>query len=161
MQVLSKSQKKRMKKKASAAKAAAEQDDSGEENEVTNGNKTAADHEGEEAAEEGDGGEGGDAKKKKKKKKKGLKQTEPPTVPLAKFFPNGRYPEGEWQSYNDRYDATRAFLKRLRRHFQATSCTWQPHVEDLLCTVQLGCSLSHCVACDVLINGHDAHHIPH
>lgn len=106
MQVLSKSQKKRMKKKASAAKAAAEQDDSGEENEVANGTKTAADHEGEEAAEEGDGGEGGDAKKKKKKKKKGLKQTEPPTVPLAKFFPNGRYPEGEWQSYNDRYDAT-------------------------------------------------------
>lgn len=110
LQVLTKSQKKRMKKKASAAKAAAEQDDSGEENEVANGaNKPAASNGVQEVGEDGEdvqgegGDEGADVKKRKKKKKKGLKQTEPPSVPIAKFFPDGRYPEGEWQSYNNRH----------------------------------------------------------
>uniref|UniRef100_A0A383W292 Methionine aminopeptidase 2 n=1 Tax=Tetradesmus obliquus TaxID=3088 RepID=A0A383W292_TETOB len=30
-----------------------------------------------------------------------LKQTEPPSVPVRLFFPNGKFPEGEWQSYKD------------------------------------------------------------
>jgi methionyl aminopeptidase len=28
-------------------------------------------------------------------------QTEPPTIPVSKFFPNGNYPEGELQDYKD------------------------------------------------------------
>eukprot|EP01135_Chromosphaera_perkinsii_P003314 Nk52_evm14s240 gene=Nk52_evmTU14s240 len=54
----------------------------------------------------------GAAKKKKKKKKKGggggggvqgshLKQTSPPTVPVAHMFPNGSFPTGEICEYND------------------------------------------------------------
>lgn len=52
-------------------------------------------------AEDDAGGDATAAKKKKKKKKKGPKQTDPPSVPIARFFPDGIYPEGEWQSYND------------------------------------------------------------
>ena len=33
--------------------------------------------------------------------KKKLKQTEPPSIPLTRLFPDGIYPEGEWQSYKD------------------------------------------------------------
>jgi len=57
------------------------------------------------AGEGGEGGEGGDgegASKKKKKKKKGLQQTDPPTIPIHKFFPSGIFPEGEIQQYDDR-----------------------------------------------------------
>lgn len=36
---------------------------------------------------------------KKKKAKKGLKQTEPPTVTVKRLYPDGVYPEGEWQPY--------------------------------------------------------------
>lgn len=28
-------------------------------------------------------------------------QTEPPSVPVADFFPSGVFPEGEWQSYKN------------------------------------------------------------
>ncbi|KXZ49245.1 hypothetical protein GPECTOR_22g837 [Gonium pectorale] len=77
---------------------------------------------------EGAGGEGG--KKKSKKKKRGkkkagasgaegaagaasaapstsarpgekLEQTSPPSIPVRLLFPDGKYPEGEWQSYKD------------------------------------------------------------
>ncbi|KAJ3089601.1 Methionine aminopeptidase 2 [Quaeritorhiza haematococci] len=73
--------------------------------------------------EDDDEQEGGDdetaevAKKKKKKKKPKkksggggsgaspagapTKQTEPPSIPVSKFFPTGEYPEGEIQSYKD------------------------------------------------------------
>lgn len=49
----------------------------------------------------------GDAKKKKKKKKPKKKvnkvgvQSDPPRVGLSKLFPNGVYPEGEIQEYQD------------------------------------------------------------
>lgn len=37
-------------------------------------------------------------------KKKGAPvQTEPPSVPVAEFFPSGKFPEGERQSYKDEY----------------------------------------------------------
>lgn len=46
-------------------------------------------------------GEGKKKKKKKKSKKKKPEQTEPPTIGLSKFFPDGNYPEGELQEYKD------------------------------------------------------------
>uniref|UniRef100_A0A1B0CYD4 Methionine aminopeptidase 2 n=1 Tax=Phlebotomus papatasi TaxID=29031 RepID=A0A1B0CYD4_PHLPP len=69
-------------------------------------NKKAADEADALAASEGakdkeDGveeGTGGDAEKKKKKKnkKKGANgQTDPPSIPIAKLFPDGNFPEGE------------------------------------------------------------------
>jgi len=33
--------------------------------------------------------------------KKALKQTEPPSIPLAALFPDGVFPEGEWQPYKN------------------------------------------------------------
>lgn len=50
-------------------------------------------------------------KKRKRKKKAGAAaaggnptaQTEPPTVPVSKLFPDGIYPEGEIQEYRDQY----------------------------------------------------------
>jgi hypothetical protein len=96
-----------MKKKAAAAKVSTEQDCSGEEHDVANGARMPSEIALQGQEEEGGDvvGEGGaaDDAKKKKKKKKGVKQTEPPSIPIAKFFPDGRYPEGEWQSYNDEY----------------------------------------------------------
>ncbi|KAG2485293.1 hypothetical protein HYH03_015968 [Edaphochlamys debaryana] len=81
------------------------------------------------AADGAAGGEGKKKKKKRSKKKKtaaapagpegasasvappnGLaslppgakrEQTDPPTVPIRLLFPEGKYPEGEWQSYKD------------------------------------------------------------
>ena len=41
----------------------------------------------------------GEAAAKKKKGKKKLKQTEPPSIHVSRFFPDGVYPEGEWQPY--------------------------------------------------------------
>ncbi|THU93316.1 peptidase M24A, methionine aminopeptidase [Dendrothele bispora CBS 962.96] len=41
------------------------------------------------------------SKKKKKPKKKKPVQTDPPRVGLSKFFPNGKYPEGEIVEYKD------------------------------------------------------------
>jgi methionyl aminopeptidase len=52
---------------------------------------------------EGEGAAGGAGKKKKKKKKGkgGLKQTLPPTVPVARFYPDGVFPEGQVVEYKD------------------------------------------------------------
>ena len=56
---------------------------------------------------------GGDADKKKKKKKSGnkkkksktvkaaMQQTDPPTIGLTKMFPNGQFPVGEIQPYDE------------------------------------------------------------
>lgn len=103
LKVLSKSQKKRMKQKAKAAAAAAATDGeaTAEEGAENKGPQNGIQATGDDDEVEDDTGGEGAAKKKKKKKKKGLKQTEPPSVPLARFFPDGVYPEGEWQSYND------------------------------------------------------------
>jgi hypothetical protein len=35
----------------------------------------------------------------RKKGKKALKQTDPPSVTVKRLFPDGVYPEGEWQPY--------------------------------------------------------------
>jgi methionyl aminopeptidase len=35
----------------------------------------------------------------KKKGKKALKQTDPPSITVKRLFPDGAYPEGEWQPY--------------------------------------------------------------
>ena len=37
------------------------------------------------------------------KMKPATQQTEPPSIPVAAFFPNGMYPEGERQPYKDEY----------------------------------------------------------
>lgn len=98
---LSKSQKKRLKKKAAAEKKT-EQGGGAVEGEVGN--------EGEEDDQEdggaGTAGEGATAgssagKKKKKKSKAKKQQTAPPTIPVSQLFPDGKYPEGDWQSYKD------------------------------------------------------------
>jgi hypothetical protein len=34
---------------------------------------------------------------------KATKQTEPPSIPVKHFFPNGIFPEGEIQEYKDEY----------------------------------------------------------
>lgn len=54
----------------------------------------------------GTAGEGATAgssagKKKKKKSKAKKQQTAPPTIPVSQLFPDGKYPEGDWQSYKD------------------------------------------------------------
>ncbi|MEW5319751.1 MAG: hypothetical protein WDW38_010883 [Sanguina aurantia] len=94
--------------------------------------------------EAGDGTGGADLKKKKKKKSKSKKmsdtapgtadggsagsraaaagppvQTAPPSIPVRYFFPDGHYPEGEWQSYRGDYaarenSAERRELERLQ-----------------------------------------------
>ncbi|KAF3487734.1 hypothetical protein F2Q69_00055324 [Brassica cretica] len=40
-------------------------------------------------------------KKNKNKSKKKPQQTDPPTIPIVKFFPSGDFPEGEIQQYKD------------------------------------------------------------
>lgn len=118
VQVLSKSQKKRMKQKAKAAAAATTSDgDATAEDGVENQKPQDTNQEAGEGDEVEDdaGGDGAAAKKKKKKKKKGLKQTEPPSIPLARFFPDDVYPEGEWQSYRDE-----CVLQHRTQHFSPT-----------------------------------------
>ncbi|KAJ7040350.1 methionine aminopeptidase 2-like protein [Mycena alexandri] len=66
-------------------------------------NDDANDGEDDAAPENGNGATG-DAKKKKKKKKpkkKKPEQSDPPRIPLSKFFPDGNYPVGEIQYYKD------------------------------------------------------------
>ena len=35
--------------------------------------------------------------------KESMKQTEPPSIPVAKLFPDGIFPEGERQPYTEEY----------------------------------------------------------
>ncbi|KAF9003885.1 peptidase M24A methionine aminopeptidase [Cyathus striatus] len=67
--------------------------------------------------------EGGATKKKKKKKPKKKKpvQTDPPRVPIAKFYPSGNYPEGEIQEYKDdnTYRLTSAEKKHIEQLIQS------------------------------------------
>lgn len=37
----------------------------------------------------------------RRKKKSTLQQTDPPSIPVKEFFPNGEFPEGEIQQYKD------------------------------------------------------------
>jgi hypothetical protein len=74
-------------------------------------------------------------KKKKPKKKKpaggALKQTDPPTVPLSKFFPSGTYPVGEIREYADKSGHPRPVLtlviygglRQGRRRFWTRVCS--------------------------------------
>lgn len=40
-------------------------------------------------------------KKRTKKKKSAVSQTTPPTIPISTFFPDGQYPIGEEQEYQN------------------------------------------------------------
>mmetsp|Transcript_7337 Transcript_7337/g.17636 ORF Transcript_7337/g.17636 Transcript_7337/m.17636 type:complete len:453 (-) Transcript_7337:533-1891(-) len=84
---LTKNQKKKAKKKAAAARKAAEAETSSEC--LMEGNQAALEN-----APKSDG-------KKKKKGGKQAQQTDPPSVPVRDLFSNGKFPEGEWMSYND------------------------------------------------------------
>ncbi|KAJ7786581.1 methionine aminopeptidase 2-like protein [Mycena metata] len=67
-------------------------------------NDDANDAEDDAAPELNGNGATGEAKKKKKKKKpkkKKPEQSEPPRIPLSKFFTDGNYPVGEIQHYKD------------------------------------------------------------
>ena len=121
-------EKKRAKKARAKARKAAEAEA------IANGEAPppkpqAEGEEGGENGENGENGEGGEngaaagAKKKKKKKKKGgLKQTDPPTVPLHKLFPGGVFPEGQLMDYthaNDNLWRTTSEEKRERERLEA------------------------------------------
>jgi len=114
-QGLSKSQKRRAKKKAKAP--AAEGGDGDADSDAAPAASAPAEAANGAAGEEEE--EGGADAKKKKKKKKGLKQTEPPSVPIDRFFPTGVFPEGEWQSYKDECAAGTGALALLSRHAQS------------------------------------------
>ena len=103
MQALSKSAKKRLAKKK---KEARENGDNLESAQGPSAGEGAVEAEVEADPVEGENdGEAANKKKKKKKKKKSgegstpSEQTDPPTVPVASLFPDGVFPEGEWQSY--------------------------------------------------------------
>ncbi|TDL28075.1 peptidase M24A, methionine aminopeptidase [Rickenella mellea] len=60
--------------------------------------------ENEEVEDDGAPDSASDTKKKKKKKKpkkKKIEQTDPPRIPVSKFYPDGNYPEGEIQEYKN------------------------------------------------------------
>lgn len=65
------------------------------------------------------GGGGGGGGKKKKSKKKGPPgpQTDPPTIPVHRYFPSGVFPEGEIQHYRDdnAYRTSSAELRERER----------------------------------------------
>ncbi|KAJ3041127.1 Methionine aminopeptidase 2 [Rhizophlyctis rosea] len=136
--------KNKKKKKATSANPQQEASENADEEqkgkpEVNNTNGTnGAPEKEEDSEEEENGAEGGDevAKKKKKKKKSKKKtggaagggastgtekaatqQTEPPSIPVSKFFPNGIFPEGELQEYkNDNtYRTTSEELRAMER----------------------------------------------
>ncbi|OLY84624.1 Methionine aminopeptidase 2 [Smittium mucronatum] len=50
-------------------------------------------------------------KKKKKSKKKALQQTDPPTIPITKLYPNKNYPQGEIQEYGKDFTMNTKFNK--------------------------------------------------
>ncbi|KAL1933883.1 hypothetical protein VTP01DRAFT_7973 [Rhizomucor pusillus] len=87
-----------------SAKAAAEPKT--EDNVNKNDNEETSDVEEDETQQHA-GAQNGEAKKKKKKKNKKKKdttpkvQTEPPTVPVSKLFPDKVYPVGETHDYRD------------------------------------------------------------
>mmetsp|Transcript_8839 Transcript_8839/g.26479 ORF Transcript_8839/g.26479 Transcript_8839/m.26479 type:complete len:457 (-) Transcript_8839:291-1661(-) len=87
---LSKSQLKKAKKRAAAARQ--------ETDALPGSGTTAADAAN--PVTKTTGGDVGTAKKKKGKKKV-VQQTEPPTIPVKHFFPDGVYPQGEWQPYKN------------------------------------------------------------
>jgi hypothetical protein len=103
MQGLTKSQKKRLAKKKAKAKAEATSDGAEVVVDAENNNSGETNGAMLDTANAQDAETADVTKMKKKKKKSGAAkgQTEPPTVPISDLFPNGRYPEGEWQSYSD------------------------------------------------------------
>ena len=119
---LSKSQKKKakMKNKKQSADGAADPSAASPAPEASEPSAAAADDDSGDDAEAQPGS--GDPKKKKKKKKKAssgapTQQTDPPSIPVSKLFPDGRYPEGEWQSYKDdnRWRETSAEKREMER----------------------------------------------
>ena len=135
MQGLSKSQKKRLAKKKKAAVAATDgeaADAAGDTNGAADGQNDSTAVNGtpqqDDAADVAANGAAEGAKKKKKKKKSGdgggggagdgsaannggaPQQTEPPSVPVSEFFPDGQYPEGEWQDFTSECASCCCFL---------------------------------------------------
>ena len=136
MQGLSKSQKKRLAKKKKAAVAATDgeaADAAGDTNDAADGQNDNTAVNGapqqDDAADVAANGAAEGAKKKKKKKKSGgggggggagdgsaannggaPQQTEPPSVPVSEFFPDGQYPEGEWQDFTSECASCCCFL---------------------------------------------------
>ncbi|KAI8575945.1 hypothetical protein K450DRAFT_202409 [Umbelopsis ramanniana AG] len=113
-------------------KLPAESAPTGVKEEKTNGNDKKAEEDADDD-EEDDGEDEGSADKKKKKKKKnkkkkksGNKQSEPPTVPLSKLFPNQIYPEGEIEEY--RNDNTWRTTNEEKRYLERSN---QDHYNDL------------------------------
>mmetsp|Transcript_17211 Transcript_17211/g.23775 ORF Transcript_17211/g.23775 Transcript_17211/m.23775 type:complete len:485 (+) Transcript_17211:45-1499(+) len=96
---LSKSQKKKLKKKNKAANA--EQVDTDDAEPSTSTMQEAVSDLASLDLEDGTSESAASKKKKKKKSGGGLQQTDPPTIPVSKFFPSGIYPIGEIQNYND------------------------------------------------------------
>uniref|UniRef100_A0A7S3BPJ1 Methionine aminopeptidase 2 n=1 Tax=Prasinoderma singulare TaxID=676789 RepID=A0A7S3BPJ1_9VIRI len=97
-------EKKRAKKARAKARKAAEKAEGGGEAEGAAEQLAGVSLESKDEGEgEGEGAAGGAGKKKKKKKKGkgGLKQTLPPTVPVARFYPDGVFPEGQVVEYKD------------------------------------------------------------
>lgn len=102
---------------------------------ATNGFHHKSDEDDAEENEEGSPNLGAEAKKKrrkrkKKSKKKGsaseangeaepqyLKQTDPPSIPISKFFPSGEFPVSEIQDYRDAnsYRTTSAEMRERER----------------------------------------------
>ncbi|KAF9922242.1 Methionine aminopeptidase 2 [Linnemannia zychae] len=99
--------KKNKKKKKPAAAAAAPAEDETKEEHTKNEaeeDEEDDDDDDEEDANNAAGTTTASKKKKKKKnnkKKKKVTQTEPPTIPMTKMFPNKIYPEGEQCEYNE------------------------------------------------------------
>mmetsp|Transcript_30158 Transcript_30158/g.72327 ORF Transcript_30158/g.72327 Transcript_30158/m.72327 type:complete len:480 (+) Transcript_30158:57-1496(+) len=114
--------KKRKKKKKPAAGAAVENGDENVPENAGNGAPAEKSATGDADGEGGDGADGAEAKKKRRKKKGGGgaglaaqdnselrrlgdwpelpgKQTTPPTVPIAKLYPNRDFPKGQEQDY--------------------------------------------------------------
>lgn len=58
---------------------------------------------GDDAVNEGGAAQNGE--KKKKKKKKSNKKKKKTIVPITQFYPDGKYPEGEWQEYKNTNNA--------------------------------------------------------
>jgi len=131
------SKKKKKKKKATstengeqtngAVKVKHESDKDQAANGIEEGNTAGEDENDEEEAETGAPDSEASKKKKKKKKKKkagaaSIIQTEPPSIPVSKFFADGNYPEGEICEYKN--DNLKRITNEEKRHLD------RMHYED-------------------------------
>ncbi|KAG8242412.1 methionine aminopeptidase 2 [Homalodisca vitripennis] len=123
-----KKKRKKKKKKAGAGEASADVPGGGGEKieELSNGVKDVELNGNDEEADPGEDGAVTDVKKKRRKRKgkgSGLKQTNPPSVPISQLFPDGNYPVGQEMDYRtakDRFTSEEArTLDRLHNDIYA------------------------------------------